>query len=173
MTQKRQYRISDSFEHGGGALWDVGVYSVHTLRHIFNCEPRTVVAQATFAQSGCDTSASGVFDFGGGRFGHFEASFDRARQCKYEIIGTKGGICCETVWQIAGDVPVITWWTDDGRKTEERLPIANHFRLEVEAFAKVVMKNSAVPLPLSDARENCKVIHAIMRSVKENKLVEI
>jgi predicted dehydrogenase len=124
-------------------------------------------------ESGADISTSGVLDYGDGRFAQFDFSFQRARRCEYEIVGTKGGLKCHVVWQLPGDVPIISWWTEDGRQSEERLPVANHFNLEIEHFSDCVLNDKAPALPLADARDNCRVAVAALQAAAEGRRVEI
>jgi len=173
MRPARKYRLVESVARGGGAMWDIGCYAIHSLRMFFDHEPLSVMAMANYVESGADSACSGVFDFGEGRFAQFDFSFDRARRCEYEIIGTKGGIACHIVWQLPGDVPVISWWTEDGRQSEERLPPANHFRLEIEHFSQCVLDGRAPLLSLDDAKGNCRAIVAAVRSAAEQRLVPL
>lgn len=174
MTPRREYRLADDVAAGGGALWDIGCYAVHTLRHAFGVEPRSVVAVGAFAASGADTAMSGVLDFGDGRLANFAFSFNQSRRCSYEIIGTRGGVQCDVVWQLPGDVPLVRWWCDDGRRVDERLPPANHFRLQVEAFSRAVLARSdAELLPLSDAANNCRTLRAIYLAATTHQRVTI
>jgi predicted dehydrogenase len=124
-------------------------------------------------ESGADITTSGIIDFGGGKYAHFDFSFERARRCEYEITGTKGGIKCHTVWQLPGDVPVISWWTEDGRVCEERLPAENHFRLEIEHFSACVLNGTEPSLSLDDAKANCQIIVAALQSAAQGKIVKL
>jgi len=173
MRPARMYRLAESVARGGGAMWDIGCYAIHSLRMFFDREPLSVVAMANYIDSGADTATSGILDFGEGRFAHFDFSFERARRCEYEIIGTKGGIKCHVVWQLPGDVPVISWWTEDGRQGEERLPAANHFCLEIEHFSQCVLDGNAPLLSLDDAKSNCRVIVAALQSAAEQRQVRV
>jgi predicted dehydrogenase len=139
----------------------------------FDEDPVAVTALAKYVESGADITASGIIDFGAGKFAHFDFSFERARRCEYEIIGTKGGIKCHTVWQLPGDVPVISWWTEDGRHCEERLPADNHFRLEIEHFSACVLNGSEPSLSLDDAQANCQVIVAALQSAAQGRVVKL
>ncbi len=137
MRPARLYRLAEPVERGGGAMWDIGCYAIHSARLFFDTAPIAVTAYARYVESGADITNSGIIDFGDGKFAHFDFSFERARRCEYEIIGTKGGIKCHTVWQLPGDIPIISWWTEEGRSSEERLSASNHFQLEVEHFGIV------------------------------------
>lgn len=173
MRPARMYRLAQDVGNGGGAMWDIGCYAIHSLRMFFEQLPRSVTALAKYVDSGADISTSGVFDFGDGRFAQFDFSFERARRCEYEIVGTQGGLKCHVVWQLPGDVPVISWWTEDGRQCEERLPASNHFKLEIEHFSACVLNDQPPQLSLADARDNCRVIVAALQSAAEGRRVEI
>ena len=123
--------------------------------------------------SGADIASSGVLDYGDGRFAQFDVSFSRARRCEYEIIGTHGGIKCHTVWQLPGDVPVISWWSEDGQQHEQRLPASNHFELEIAHFSEQVLNNQPVALTLADARDNCRIINAALQSAQEGRTIKL
>lgn len=173
MRPARMYRLAENVAHGGGAMWDIGCYAIHSLRLFFQQDPVAVTALAKYVESGADIAASGIFDFGDGKFAQFDFSFERARRCEYEIVGTKGGIKCHVVWQLPGDVPVISWWTEAGQQCEERLPVANHFQLEVEHFSNCVLADTLPQLSLADAKSNCRVIVAALQSAAQGRVVRL
>lgn len=173
MKPARMYRLAENVERGGGAMWDIGCYAIHSLRMFFEQLPLSVTAMSKYVESGADISSSGVLDYGDGKFAQFDFSFERARRCEYEIVGTQGGLKCHVVWQLPGDVPVISWWTEDGRQGEERLPASNHFNLEIEHFSDCVLNDKAPLLSLDDARENCRVIVAALESAATGRVVSI
>ncbi len=171
MKPGRMYRIADSIDQGGGAMWDIGCYAIHSLRLFFDGMPVSVTAVSKYIESGADTASSGVLDFGDGKFAHFDFSFERARRCEYEVVGTKGGVKCHGVWQNPGDIPVISWWTEEGRQTEEILPIADHFRLEIEHFSDCVLAGKEPALSLDDAKTNCRIIVGALQSAEDGRLI--
>lgn len=173
MRAARMYRLEQPVERGGGALWDIGCYAVHSARMFFDDAPISVSAVSSYVGSGADISSSGVIDFGRGRFAQFDFSFERARRSEYEVIGTQGGIKCHTVWQLPGDIPIISWWTEDGRQCEERLQPANHFRLEIEHFSDCVLRGREPALSLDDAKNNCQILEAAMQSAAEGRLIKL
>ncbi len=173
MKPARLYRINRDIADGGGAMWDIGPYAVHTARHWFDNEPVAATAMAKLNEHGADVSLSGIFDFGDGRYGHFEMSFEHARRSVYEIIGTKGGITCHTVWQPHDEQPLISYWTDAGESETVSLPMANHFNREIEHFSDCILNNKAPFLSMADARGNCAAINAALQSVKEGKTIKI
>jgi D-xylose 1-dehydrogenase (NADP+, D-xylono-1,5-lactone-forming) len=175
MREARMYRLANDTANGGGAMWDIGPYAIHTLRHCFENKPVSVTAMAKYAQSGADISTSGVIDFGDGKRGHFDTSFECSRQSEYNIVGTKGSIKCHTVWQLPGtnDVPVISWWSESGHKGEAIYPASNHFVLEIEHFSDCVLNDKPTLLIFADAKMNCKTIVATLESAATGKTVKI
>ncbi len=166
MREARMYRINRSMADGGGALWDIGPYAIHTLRWGMGMatgkplEPINVIATAKLNDHGADIVTSGILDFGQdangrARFGQFDISFERSRKSEYELIGDKGWLKCHTVWAFDQDIPVISWGNDAGESGEEELKPANHFTLEIEHFSDCVLNNKTPLLSFDDARANC------------------
>ncbi len=175
MRPARMYRLANATQAGGGAMWDIGPYAIHTLRHCFAQDPVSVITSAKYADTGADICTSGIIDFGHGLRGHFDTSFECSRQSEYTLIGTQGGIKCHTVWQLPGssDVPVISWWHEDGRKGEEIYPASNHFNLEIEHFSDCVLHQKTPKLSFADAKMNCKTIAAVLESAATGKQILI
>ncbi|HOY70705.1 MAG TPA: Gfo/Idh/MocA family oxidoreductase [Methylotenera sp.] len=175
MKEARMYRINRSMANGGGAMWDIGPYAIHSLRWCFAqngvpAEPTSVIAHAKLNAHGADIVTSGVLDFGNdaqgrARFGNFDISFERSRKSEYEIIGTKGWVKCHAAWVFQNDVPVISWATEDGKFAQEQFAPANHFTLEIEHFSDCVLNNKPPHLTFADAKGNCKAIEMVLQSI--------
>lgn len=188
MKPARMYRINRSMADGGGALWDIGPYAMHSLRWAMGlaqgaqnnspAEPVAAIAHAKLNEHGADTVTSGVLNFGldaegRAKFGHFDISFERSRKSEYEIIGSLGWVKCHAAWVFQNDVPVISWATEDGKYVEERFAPANHFNLEIEHFSDCVLNNQAPLLTLADAKANCKTMEAVLNAAVKNTGVSV
>ena len=173
MKPARLYRIHRDIDNGGGAMWDIGPYAVHTARKWFDIEPKAVVAMAKLNDYQADVGLSGIFDYGEGRFAQFDISFERARRSEYEIIGTLGGITCHTVWQNPEDAPLVSWWTDAGEQHQVELELANHFVEEIKHFSDSVLNGKTPRLTVADARANCVAIEAALESAKSGQRCQI
>ncbi|MGB7816184.1 MAG: Gfo/Idh/MocA family oxidoreductase [Methylotenera sp.] len=176
MKPARMYRINRSMAQGGGAMWDIGPYAIHSLRWCFSLEPKSIIAHAKLNEHGADIVTSGVLDFGldaegRARFGHFDISFERSRKSEYEIIGSKGWVKCHAAWVFQNDVPVISWALEDGKYAEERFAPSNHFTLEIEHFSDCVLNDKAPYLTFADAKANCKAIEAVLQSVTTKTMI--
>jgi predicted dehydrogenase len=172
MRPARMYRLAEDVSRGGGAMWDIGPYAVNSSRMWFDEDPVAVTAISRNVESGADATTSGVIDFGHGKHARFDVSFECSRQSEYTVTGTKGGVKCHAAWQLPGDVPVVSWWTDDGQGTTERLPVANHFNLEIEHFSDCVLNGKAPALTFADAKANCRTIVAALQSAAQGRVVK-
>ena len=174
MQPARLYRIDRSISQGGGAMWDIGCYAIHTARfHFGDTKAQAVTAMAKHNEHGADVSSSGIIDFGDGKYAQFNFSFEHARRAEYEIIGTKGGLKCHNVWAKPAEQPIISWQTDSGEQQTENLESANHFQLEVEHFCDCILQNKAPKLSLQDSKANCQIITTALGSVEQGQTIQI
>lgn len=171
MKPARQYRIASSIENGGGALWDIGCYAIHTARMWFKTAPLSIFSTMNYIESGADTSGCGIIDYGHGLRASFEYAFDTTRRSEYHITGTLGTLTCPTVWQLPGDRPKLLWQTEDGRSGEELLTPQDHFQIEIDEFSKAILLDEEPLISLEDALENCRLLNAAIDSARSGKKV--
>ncbi|HZS06159.1 MAG TPA: Gfo/Idh/MocA family oxidoreductase [Blastocatellia bacterium] len=174
MRPERLYRLANGVGMGGGAMWDVGCYAVHSARLVMGGDrPETVIATARYNDNGADLATTAVLNFSSNRQAIIEAGFESARRSEYEVTGTRGGLRCHRVWLLPNEVPEISWWTDDGKSCLERLPAANHFKLEVEHFSDCLLAGKQPLLTPADAKANCHTINAVLQSAAEGRIVAL
>ena len=161
----RFYRINRSMQNGGGALWDIGPYAIHTLRQCFNEVPKRVKAIAKLNDHGADISTSGLIDFGNNKRATFDISFECTRRSEFEVFGPSGRVKCPIVWQPENKQAKIIINTESSGLTEEVVPAANHFILEINHFNKVVSSDIPNKLSNKDALWNVKTLEAISKSI--------
>jgi len=169
----RFYRINRSMENGGGALWDIGPYAIHTLRQCFKENPIRVKATANLNEHGADISTTGLIDFGNNKRATFDISFECTRRSEFEAFGPLGRVKCPTVWQPENEQAKIIMNTESSGLTEEVVPAANHFILEVNHFNKVISSDISPKLSKEDALWNAKTLESIEQSIKTHSWVNL
>jgi predicted dehydrogenase len=153
--------------YGGGALLDIGCYSVNLSRLLFDSEPERVAA-STFRDpsTGVDVLTSGLLEFATGSSA-FTCSIRAEDDQRVHIYGTHGRISVEIPFNIPPDRPTHVFVTSGGEPplnpATERLTFetADPYAVEASAFATAVLDGGAVPVPPSDAVANLRVIERL------------
>ena len=162
--------IRNIAECGGGALLDIGCYTVSSARFLMGAEPERVMA--TLARDPVfktDVFASAILDYGEGRTSCFTVGTQLYPCQKITAVGTGGSLAIEVPYNMYGDIPgEITVSTGLGKRLV-KTETANQYLLEFEAFARSLIEKTAVPTPLSDALANMAVLDAIFASVASGK----
>jgi predicted dehydrogenase len=160
---------------GGGALLDVGCYSVSVARWMMGAEPTQVQAQAIYHDTGVDVHVVGTLQFPGGGLATLEASFVSALQQTFSIVGTAGAI----------DLPhdaFIPWQHDAeyfqrGRdqETGDRIvvPGADEYQLMVEHFSDAVLEKAKLDFQVEDSIANMKVLDALATAALTGNTVKL
>lgn len=127
-------------EAGGGALLDVGCYTVNVARWILG-EPTSVLARARSA-NGVDMSVSALLEFPGGRTASLWASFESPEEQELVVI-TRDAVHRRSR-------PFSAWRDPD-----------DPYRLMVESFADSALHDEPVALPPEDSIANLRVLDQI------------
>ena len=169
----RHYRINRTIENGGGALWDIGPYAIHTIRSCFKENPIRVYGQSKLNEHGADISTTGMIDFGLNKKATFDISFECIRRSEFEVYGPKGRLKCPLVWQPDNLPAKIIFSTEKSGLKEEVVPTANHFDLEIEHFNSAILQDKKLKLSGTDAIWNSKTLEAIQKSILTNEWVTL
>ena len=132
------YRLRASL--GGGALLDVGCYTVSVARWIMG-EPKTVLAR-TRDSGGVDLTVSALLGFEGGRTASVWASFESPEEQGLTVVTGDRTLRLER--------PFSAW-----RDPEDP------YQLMVESFADSVMLDRPVAIPLSESIANMTVLDRV------------
>jgi predicted dehydrogenase len=159
--------IRSILAYGGGALFDIGCYSVNLSRWLFGAEATGVAAAIVRdPSSGVDVLTTGHLAFPGG-LASFTCSTQVEPDQRVHIYGTDGRISIEIPFNIPPLLPTRIFVTQGGDPpvapaTETiTLEPADPYACEVDAFAAVVLDGEAPDVPLSDAVENLRTIERL------------
>jgi predicted dehydrogenase len=90
------HRIN-SLALGGGALLDLGIYPVSFASALFG-RPETILATATFKDTGADAQVATIFRYAGGQIASLISASDTKGPNTASILGTAGRIDIDEVW---------------------------------------------------------------------------
>jgi predicted dehydrogenase len=155
---------------GGGALLDIGCYTVSTARFLMGAEPIQVTAALTRDPVfKTDTRVSALLDFGDGRVSTFTIGTQFFPCQRVNALGTGGSLAVQVPFNMYGDVPgAIAVSTPLGERVIETR-IANQYLLEFDAFAASVINKTEAPTPIADAVANMAVLDALFASADSGK----
>jgi predicted dehydrogenase len=160
---------------GGGALLDVGCYSVSVARWLMENEPLVVQAQAVMHGNGVDLHMVGTMQFPDDRMAILEASFISALQQTYSVIGDQGAI------ELPHDA-FIPWEREaryrqrgqhEEQGTSHGIPAADEYQLMVEHFADAVAKHTPLAYTLQDSIANMRVLDALAKAARTGHSVAV
>ena len=162
-------------EMGGGALLDVGCYSVSVARWFLGSEPTQVQAQAVYHPGGVDVHMVGTLGFAETALATFEASFISALQQTYSIAGADGVIELPhnafVPWE--KDAAFFIRGQDEEEGQKQVIPGADEYQLMIEHFADVVLGNTDLMYPLSDSIGNMRVLDALAQAAHTGETVKL
>jgi predicted dehydrogenase len=154
-------------EVGGGALMDIGCYSVNLSRMLFGGEPTRVEASITRdPASGVDVLTSALLEFGD-RIATFTCSTRAEPDQRVHVYGTEGRISVGIPFNIPRDRPTEVFVTAGGdppvSPDTEVLTFepADQYAVQAAAFASAVLDGIPVPLSPEDSVANMRVIEAV------------
>ncbi|HUR61437.1 MAG TPA: Gfo/Idh/MocA family oxidoreductase [Candidatus Thermoplasmatota archaeon] len=169
--QVKKGNIRTDPKHGGGPLYDIGIYCINAARYLFKAEPITVVADcetgtdARFA--GIEEQVSAILTFPGDRLATFTASFGAADIATYTVAGTKGVLTVDRAYEFsAGNQHEVKV----GDRTSRRsFPKVDQVAPELIHFSDCVLSGRDPEPSGKEGLIDVEVIHAIQRAIRTGR----
>jgi D-xylose 1-dehydrogenase (NADP+, D-xylono-1,5-lactone-forming) len=140
LEDRANYRFQAA--HGGGALLDVGCYTVSVARWILG-EPEEVLARARGGE--VDMTVSALLHFSGGRTASVWASFESAEEQELVAVTREATHHMEKPFTSMDPDP---------------------YRLMIESFGDSVMGDRPVAIPLTESIANMRVLDRVREAAK-------
>jgi len=165
--------IRNIAETGGGALLDIGCYSINLSRMLFDAEPERV--QSSILRDpdrDIDVLTSGLLTFPGGGTATFTCSTRSEDDQRVHVYGTEGRISIGIPFNIPPDRETSIYLTQGGDpplapNTEEiRCAAADPYAVQADAFAGAILDATPTPIPPSDSIANMRVIEAVFAAAE-------
>ena len=162
-------------EMGGGALLDVGCYSVSVARWLTGAEPIAVQAQAVYHPDGVDIHLVGTLRFEEEKLAVIEASFISALQQTYTVVGRDGAIELPQNAFIPWEKnAVYTQRSKDEEVGQEHvIHGADEYQLMVEHFSDAVLGRINLDHTPADSIANMRVLDALSKAAKTRNTVRL
>lgn len=143
--ENREGDIRMDKEKGGGALWDVGCYSLHAMQYHLGAHVKSMNFQAIIdPHTNVDVSAFGIIQHENNVTAIIDCSFDTVGRNEYELVGTKGRIKVKHAFRpdtFSGDAQLVVT-----TPMQERIEYiqGDIYKLEVEYFSNLVLEGGSL-----------------------------
>lgn len=167
-----QWRLTKNLA-GGGAMMDIGIYSINGSRYMIGEEPVWVTAQETKTdpqkfKEGVDETIQFQLGFASGAVASCLSTYSMNNLDKFFLNGDKG---------FAELQPSTGYGPIQGRthRGPLNLPYVTHQTTQMEEMAQIILDNKIpeVPVDGEEGLKDMKIIDAIYLAVKTGKRVEL
>jgi len=153
---------------GGGAIMDIGCYTIFTPRFVLGRNPLRVCAQIERDPNfQTDRLSSALLDFGDVHC-QFICSTQANPYQRMHFHGTKGRIEIEIPFNAPPDAPTRVFYDTGAGLQTETFAICDQYTIEGEAFTAAVRGERPVPCSLETTKGNMETIDAVFQSAREN-----
>ncbi|PVB61533.1 Gfo/Idh/MocA family oxidoreductase [Labrenzia sp. 011] len=171
--------IRNMADIGGGALYDIGCYTMLAGRYFFDGEPERVVSLIDRdPEFGTDRTTSALLDFGQGRHLNFVVSTQLAPYQRFQLVGTKKRL--EIVIPVnAPQGEAVTIRLDDGSilgdgaMRSETIAACDQYAELADVFGRAIRGDVPLPYGAEDAVRNMKVLDALFASAAQGGWVAV
>jgi D-xylose 1-dehydrogenase (NADP+, D-xylono-1,5-lactone-forming) len=172
--EDREANIRMDKSLGGGSIYDVGSYCIHSMRYILEAEPVKVHAHGRLDPETCvDVSAVAYLEFDRGIQGVFDCSFEASFRQEYEVVGTRGRLLVPRAFRpdVNGDVGLVTVESNGQQRIEEME--GDIYLLEVDHLSEAILEKSHLIYSAEKTIANMRVIDACYSSLEKKEEVTI
>lgn len=167
-----QWRLNKKLS-GGGAMMDIGIYSINGARYMIGEEPLWVTAQETKTdhekfKEGIDETILFQFGFPGGAVASCLSTYSMNNLDSFFLDGEKG---------FAELKPATGYGPIKGRthKGELEHPHVTHQTVQMDEFSGIILENKQPPVAVDgeEAVKDLKIIDAIYLAIKKGKRIDL
>lgn len=171
----REGDVRTKGELAGGALYDMGVYSINAARYLFRDEPDEVFAtciSGTGARfQNVDETSVALLRFPGGRVAQLTASLDAAPVSTYRLVGSRGDLRVEPAFGYTSDIK--HYLAIDGERSERTFAKRDQFAPELVTFSRCVLDGVQPEPSGEEGLADVRIVRAIFRSAETGKAVRL
>ncbi len=171
----RNVRVTEFQAHGGGPVYDMGVYCINAARYLFGAEPTEVFAVAAnngeerFQQ--VEEMTSVIMRFPQERIATFTCSFGAADVSSYALIGTKGVLRADPAYEYA--MAIKHQLTIGEKRTARTFPKRDQFAAELVYFSDCIFKDKEPEPSGLEGMADVRIVQAIYESAQMKRAIRL
>jgi predicted dehydrogenase len=168
-------RVTEDVAHGGGPIYDMGVYCINASRYLFREEPTHVFATTANNREPrfqkVEEMTTAVLCFPGDRLAMFTVSFGAADVSRYTVTGTKGVITADPAYEYAEGINL--QFSVDGKRSARRFAKRDQFAAELMYFSDCILDDHEPEPSGVEGLADVRIVEAIYRSTRGGKMIEL
>ena len=170
-------RLANDVEHGGGPLFDMGVYCINAARYLFREEPVETMAFRGTSEDRrfrkTEEVISVVLRFPEERLASFTCSFGAAPIGHYTLVGTRGSLTLDPAYEYVGEKRLRV--TADDKTNERIFPEGDQFAPELIYFSDCIRNNREPEPSGEEGLVDVQIIETVYRACDSGRaeLVEV
>ncbi|MDP9002832.1 MAG: Gfo/Idh/MocA family oxidoreductase, partial [Myxococcota bacterium] len=173
--QVREGDIRTKQEHGGGALFDMGIYCLNAARYVFQDEPTNVYSHQVFGTDerfgNVDEMTTAVLRFPRNRVAQFTSSQGAADVSEFRVVGTKGDIRLDPAYEYAGEIK--TTVTIDGKAKTAVSTKRDQFAPEIVHFSQCILDGTDPEPSALQGLADVRIMEAMVRSARAGTAIAL
>jgi glucose-fructose oxidoreductase len=173
--QVQPHNIRVKRKHGGGPLYDIGVYCINAARYAFGADPVAVFATAASSQDPrfreVDETVVALMRFDDSRVASFTCSFGSADRSTYTITGTRGSLTMDPAYEYAQGLAYRLKIGESSRI--RKFGKSDQFAPELLYFSDCILKNREPEPSGEEGVVDVRIIEAMNRSIASGRWVPI
>lgn len=173
--QVRPDNIRVKRKHGGGPLFDIGVYCINAARYGFGADPVAVFASAVRSRDPrfreVDETVIGLMRFEDNRMASFTCSFGAADRSTYTITGTHGSLTMDPAYEYAQG---LAYRLKIGERSRtKQFSKSDQFAPELLYFSDCILKSREPEPSGEEGLVDVRIIEAMNQSISTGRWVPI
>ena len=163
-------------ERGGGALFELGIYCVHTAREVLHAEPIEVMAMRASSEDprfrACDQTSAAILRFPGDRLATFTVSFGTTRLSCYRLIGTDALLEMRPAFEHGRNLAYAIVH-DDGARLEKTFEQRDAVAPELIHFSRCILEGHQPHPDGAQGLADLRICCALQQSADEGRPVSL
>ena len=172
-VEQMEWRLSEKLS-GSGALGDLGVYCINSIRFLLGQEPVEISAQ-TFRPADnprfkeVDATITWQMRFPNGLLANCACSFDGHDTKSYRVVADRGTFGMDPAFPYRG----LKMFAQPNEPALPEIPETDQFANELDHMADCVVDNHEPYTPGEEGLQDQRIIEAILESAKKGKIVKL
>lgn len=172
-VEEMEWRLSDKLS-GSGAVGDLGIYCLNTIRFLLGQEPIEIFAQSFRPQGDprfkeVDATVVWQMRFPDGLLANCSCSFDAHDTKSYRVAADRGTFGMDPAFPYQG----LKMFQQPNEPALPQLPDTNQFIAEIDHMADCVMNDREPYTPGEEGLQDQRIIEAIFESAKKQRIVKL